>query len=88
MPGGRCPGMKASLLLLALGAALLLAGTASADPILDVIYHGVTTVETCADATVQGSAGVGFELGIPPTVTVGIPAIVPPSPDCLLSALP
>jgi hypothetical protein len=80
--------MKARILLGVAGLALLATGTASADPILDVIYHSVTNLEGCLAASVQGSAGIGFETGIPPHVTVGVPVITPPSPDCLVLPAP
>lgn len=87
--------MNARLPLALLGLALLLAGTASAAPLppvpgqlLNVVYHSVTAVQACAALSVQGSAGVGFELGVPPSLSVGVPTLVPPSPDCLLGALP
>jgi len=76
------PGMKASLLLAA-GLVVLLAGTASADPILDIIYHNVTNVEGCVSASVQGAISIGVESGVPPQITLGLPTLTPPSPSCL-----
>jgi len=80
--------MKPSLLLVVAGVALLAAGTASADPILDIIYQNVTSLEGCVAASVQGEAGVGIETGIPPEVIVSLPGLTPPSPDCLVLPAP
>lgn len=69
--------------LLTLGALLALAGGASAQELVDLIYENATSLRACAGTSVSGNAGVAFRSD-PLGVDVTAPTFDPPGAECLV----